>query len=78
MSVESLKIQIIKKAWEDDSFKQNLLIKPKKAIKEAFGVDIPDGIELKVVEESPSLYYLTLPPKPEDVADGESSPNIVW
>jgi hypothetical protein len=78
MSVESLKIQIIKKSWEDDTFKKLLLSEPKKAIKEAFGVDIPAGIELKVVEESPSLYYLTLPPKPEDVADGESSPNLVW
>ncbi len=78
MSVESLKVQIIKKAWEDDSFRQLLLSEPKKAIKETFGVDIPAGIELKVVEESPSLYYLTLPPKPEDVADGESGPNIVW
>jgi hypothetical protein len=78
MSLESLKVQIIKKAWEDAAFKANLVKDPKGAIKEAFGIDIPAGVELKVVEESPTLYYLAIPPKPEDVAGGESSPNFVW
>ncbi len=78
MSLESLKVQIIKKAWEDAAFKAKLVSDPKSAIKEVFGVEIPAGIELNVVEESPSLYYLAIPPKPEDVAGGESSPNFVW
>jgi hypothetical protein len=78
MSLESLKVQIIKKAWAEPAFKKSLLSEPKKAIKEAFGVEIPANIELKVVEESPSLYYLTLPPNPEDVAISELSPNTVW
>jgi hypothetical protein len=78
MSLDSLKVQIIKKAWAEPAFKKSLLSEPKKAIKEAFGVEIPENIELKVVEESPSLYYLTLPPNPEDVAISESSPNTVW
>jgi hypothetical protein len=78
MSLESLKVQIIKKAWAEPAFKKSLLSEPKKAIKEAFGVEIPANIELKVVEESPSLYYLTLPPNPGDVAISELSPNTVW
>jgi hypothetical protein len=78
MSLDSLKVQIIKKAWAEPAFKQSLLNDPKKAIKEAFGVEIPVNIELKVVEESPSRYYLTLPPNPEDVTIGVSSPNTVW
>lgn len=78
MSLDSLKVQIIKKAWADPAFKKSLLIEPKQAIKEAFGIEIPAGIELKVVEESPSSYYLTLPPNPEDISDGKSSPNVVW
>lgn len=78
MSLESLKVQIIKKAWEDPAFKKSLLSEPKKAINEAFGVEIPAEIQLKVVEESPTLYYLTLPPNPEEVACGKSSPNLVW
>lgn len=78
MSLESLKVQIIKKAWEDPAFKKSLLSEPKKAIREAFGIDIPADIELKVVEESPKSYYLTLPPKPEDIQKDVSSPNLMW
>jgi hypothetical protein len=78
MSLDSLKVQIIKKAWAEPVFKKSLLSNPKKAIKEAFGYEIPANIELKVVEESPSLYYLTLPPNPEEVAISASSPNTVW
>jgi hypothetical protein len=78
MSLESLKVQIIKKAWEDSTFKKSLTADPKKTIMEAFGVEIPGEIEVKVVEETPSLYYLTIPPNPEDMAIAESSTNAAW
>jgi len=77
MSLESLKVQIIKKAWEDPAFKSSLLSDPKEAIKAAFGVEIPAGIELKAVEETSSQYYLVIPPKPEEVGV-DPAPNIVW
>ncbi|OXS57545.1 NHLP leader peptide family natural product precursor [Cohnella sp. CIP 111063] len=77
MSLESLKVQIIKKAWEDPAFKSSLLSDPKEAIKAAFGVEIPAGIELKAVEETSSQYYLVIPPNPEDVSV-DPAPNIVW
>ncbi|THF81671.1 NHLP leader peptide family RiPP precursor [Cohnella fermenti] len=64
MSVESLKVQIIKKAWEDPEFKQLLLADPQTALKQEFGVDIPEGVELKVVEETASSFYLVIPPEP--------------
>jgi len=77
MSLESLKVQIIKKAWEDPAFKSSLLNDPKEAIKAAFGIEIPAGIELKAVEETSSQYYLVIPPKPEDIGGGPAV-NIVW
>ncbi|MBB6672048.1 NHLP leader peptide family RiPP precursor [Cohnella nanjingensis] len=78
MSLESLKVQIIKKAWEDPAFKAALLSEPKKAIQEAFDIEIPAEVELKVVEEKPSLYYLVLPQNPEDAAGGNSGVQFVW
>jgi hypothetical protein len=78
MSLETLKVQINKKAWAEPAFKQSLLSDPKKAITEAFGIELPGDIDLKVVEETPALFYLTLPPKPEEVGKGVSSPNAVW
>ncbi|MBD3921921.1 NHLP leader peptide family RiPP precursor [Paenibacillus sp. PR3] len=67
ISVDALKVQIIKKAWEDEQFKQELLADPKAAILKAFQVEIPAAINLKVVEEEAASYYLVLPPKPEAV-----------
>ncbi|MFD0715707.1 NHLP leader peptide family RiPP precursor [Paenibacillus sp. GCM10027626] len=78
MSVETLKVQIIKKAWEDPAFRADLLANPKQAIKDAFGVDIPADIELHAVEETPSKYYLVIPPKPEDLPGGGTSVGYVW
>ncbi len=56
--------EIIEKAWKDESFKHELIKDTKKALK-GVGVDIPKGVEVKVVEESDNLVYLVIPSKPE-------------
>lgn len=80
MSAENtLKQQIIEKAWEDPSFKQQLLDDPKAAVRDAFGVTVPDEIELKVFEETPTEFYLVIPPNPADSDDDEDEDeNAVW
>lgn len=64
---QDLQEQIIKKAWEDAEFKKQLIANPKAAVKEAFGVDLPDAIEVEVVEESANKFYLVLPESPAAV-----------
>lgn len=76
MSVDSLKVQIIQKAWEDPAFKASLLADPKSAIQQAFGVSLPADLELVAVEETPARYYLVIPPNPEDV--GTDPVQFVW
>ncbi|PWW05164.1 putative ribosomally synthesized peptide [Paenibacillus cellulosilyticus] len=71
LSADDLKVQIIKKAWEDPQFKEQLLKDPKGAIQEAFGIELPADIELKVVEEAPESYYMVLPAKPEETLAAE-------
>ncbi|MDF2715300.1 MAG: nitrile hydratase [Paenibacillus sp.] len=80
MSAEQLlKQQIIEKAWEDDSFKQKLLSDPKTAIQDAFGVTIPDEIQLKALEESPTEFYLVIPPNPSKTINGQDADsNAAW
>ncbi|MFF2093814.1 NHLP leader peptide family RiPP precursor [Paenibacillus sp. NPDC058174] len=69
MSAEQiLKEQIIKKAWEDEAFKARLLSDPKGALKEAFDVEIPEGLELTVVEESAKHHYLIIPQHPAEAS----------
>lgn len=74
MSLNSLKVQIIQKAWEDPEFKARLLADPSKALQASFGIELPAGINLKVVEETPSDYYLVIPPNPAEFADPKAEP----
>ncbi|MEK3882321.1 NHLP leader peptide family RiPP precursor [Paenibacillus sp. PL2-23] len=66
---QQLREQIIEKAWTDSEFKAKLLADPKGAIEEAFGVKVPDEINLKVLEETNDTFYLVLPQKPADGTD---------
>ncbi|MBW4644891.1 MAG: NHLP leader peptide family RiPP precursor [Goleter apudmare HA4340-LM2] len=64
---------IIAKAWADDNFRQELLNDPKRAIAQTFQLEIPDNIEVQVLEEPATTFYLTIPPKPFIGAGGELS-----
>lgn len=79
MSTEqSLKIQIIQKAWEDAAFKAQLLANPKAAINEAFGVEIPDTFEVVAVEETSNKFYLVIPVNPSSLNEGPSVKFPMW
>jgi len=74
MSLDSLKVQIIQKAWKDPEFKAQLLSDPKGALQASFGIAVPEGISLQVKEETPSSYVLVIPPNPAELesSTGES------
>ncbi|MBF0497970.1 MAG: NHLP leader peptide family RiPP precursor [Deltaproteobacteria bacterium] len=69
---EQIKVyqKIIAKAWADEDFKQRLLSNPSGTLKEE-GVEVPSGVEVCVVENTPTRQYLVLPPKPDQDADLE-------
>ncbi|GKU76266.1 NHLP leader peptide family RiPP precursor [Paenibacillus sp. L3-i20] len=67
LNEQELKNQIIERAWADDYFKHQLLTDPKAAIRDAFGVDVPDHIEIEVLEENSEKYYLVLPQNPSQL-----------
>lgn len=59
--------QVIQKAWENPEFRTLLLSDPKAALREAFGIDLPDHIRLTAVEESTDEFYLVIPPHPSAI-----------
>jgi len=61
--------RIVAKAWADEDFKQRLLSDPTTVLKEN-GINVPEGVQFKVVESTGSLVHLILPAKPD-------SPDIV-
>ena len=55
--------KLIAKLWEDKNLKERLLSNPGPVLKEN-GIEIPDGIEVRVVENTDKVVYLMLPAKP--------------
>jgi Nitrile hydratase, alpha chain len=55
--------QLVARAWTDDKLKQRLLNAPEAVLRE-HGLDVPAGVEMRVVENTPEVTYLTLPLKP--------------
>lgn len=61
---EEIENRAISKAWKDENFKKELMEKPHQAIAQ-IGINVPEKIEIKVVEESARVLYLVLPVNPE-------------
>lgn len=55
--------QIIAKAWSDDSFRQKLL-KDATAVLKAEEVEVPEGVEIRAVENTDNVSYLVIPQQP--------------
>ena len=69
-SDEDKKNQILAKAWSDPAFKQRFMKDPK-GVSAEFGLTVPDGMELRVVENTPEVFYIVLPGKPTDELSDE-------
>ncbi|NOU65526.1 NHLP leader peptide family natural product precursor [Paenibacillus sp. LMG 31461] len=81
MSMDTLKVKIIKKAWEDADFKARLLADPRSALKQDFGIEVPEDIELSVLAETPAHYALVIPPQPEELDQLKATgvaPQVTW
>lgn len=55
--------QIVAKSWDDDSLKKRLMSEPAAVLKE-HGLDVPPGVQIKVVQNTDSLVHLPMAPKP--------------
>src|SRR5687768_4212471 len=59
-----LEAELIERAAKDEAFRRALLADPKGTIDRELGVQVPEGVALTVVEETPGSRYLVLPPRP--------------
>lgn len=59
---------LIKRALQDEGFARELRADPKAAIEGEVG-KLPEGIEIKLVEETPNTLYLVLPARPSPGAE---------
>jgi hypothetical protein len=54
---------LVAQAWADEELKRRLIDNPRKVLKE-HGIEAPEGVEVRVVENTEEVHYLTLPAKP--------------
>jgi hypothetical protein len=58
-----MEADIIARALKDEGFARELRADPKAVLEREVG-ELPEGIEIKVVEETPDTLYLVLPARP--------------
>lgn len=56
--------QLVSRAQQDPDFRQQLLSNPAAALETQLGTSIPEGVNIRVVEESPQEVYVVLPAAP--------------
>ncbi|MEO1432950.1 MAG: NHLP leader peptide family RiPP precursor [Cyanobacteria bacterium J06633_8] len=56
---------LVAKAWQDENFKNELMGNPKAVIQRESGKEIPDNVQVTILEENPNQIYFVIPTKPE-------------
>ena len=54
--------------WKDEALKARFMSDPKAVLAE-HGLDVPDGMNVNVVENSDNTVHITMPPAPTSSAD---------
>jgi len=62
--------KIIAKCWADDAFKQSLMADPAGTLKQE-GVEVPAGVNVRVVENTATAAYWVIPARPAALADDD-------
>lgn len=69
-----LQQKILEKAMKDEAFKKELMTNPKEALKKEFNIEVPQDIDIKVLEETEKQVYVVIPASPEE----NTQSNGVW
>ena len=64
-TAEEMRAQLTEKAVVDADFRQLLISDPKAAIKQEFGIDVPESINIVVLESDMHTLYMALPAGPD-------------
>jgi hypothetical protein len=59
-----LEARLNDRAWKDEAFRRALIVDPKGTLERELEVQVPEGVSLTVLEETPTNRYLVLPPAP--------------
>ena len=58
---ENLYGKLIARALKDEVFRKRLKKNPEETIKNEFGIEIPSGMKIKIIEDSETLKHFVIP-----------------
>ncbi|MCH9625320.1 MAG: hypothetical protein S4CHLAM123_04910 [Chlamydiales bacterium] len=67
--------KIVAKAWSDPQFKAQFKENPKQVLA-TYGIEVPQEIDLEVIEDTEQTHYILLPSKPEGELSEKSLADI--
>lgn len=62
---KEIEASMIGQAWKSDAYKQELLNNPKATVGKEFGMQVPDSVNVQILEETSSSLYFVLPMNPD-------------
>ena len=62
--------QVLAKALSDEILKTQLIENPLATLKAA-GIEVPEGLEIKVLENSDKVFHLVLPAQSSELSDDD-------
>jgi hypothetical protein len=67
--------RVIERAERDDTFRQQLMEDPRAAISADLGIELPEDLEIRVIEEDPREAVIVLPAsaEPSEVSEEQLS-----
>ncbi len=63
-SRKDLETQLIARTFKDEAFKQELQANPSAVVEKELGTKLPEGTDIKVLEETETTLYMVLPSNP--------------
>lgn len=62
--------EVIARTWFDPEFKKKVIDDPSTVLREA-GIDIPEGVDAVIAEETPKKWVFVLPCKPQELSSSD-------
>ena len=69
MTRDQISAVIAEKAWKDESFHKAVLANPNKVFEEHTGQPLPQGMTIKVIEDTPNTVHFVIPARPASTSE---------
>ena len=62
---KDFEVELVAKAWNDEKFREQLISNPKRIVEQELGEELPEDINVEIIQEPLNTLYIVMPTKPE-------------